>query len=259
MSGIRSTLKSLNPATRRLTSCATRTNQRFQARAAAPGTGLGSSDASLIFRAADAGLYYVKITASGGKRVLVSDLFDDFFESTVAVGDSATGTILSPTDTGEVHVPLVEGTTYQIDVRSDGHPSIDPWIIDIWDESGPITRTGWCDYTNTPPGPPVCTTFFGASYDGFFDHDSGPGNAARVIYTATKTEQHSIVVGSRGAPSQRLGGWHVTVTEAPPAPALRRVLRRLRGGHFHHRHRECGGHRGCGRGEAGGRLCVGRD
>ena len=178
------------------------------------GTGLGSDDASLIFRAADAGLYYVKITASGGKRVLVSDLFSDFFESTVAVGDSATGTILSPTDTGEVHVPMVEGTTYQIDVRSDGYPSIDPWIIDIWDESGPITRTGWCDYTNTPPGPPVCTTFFGASYDGFFDHDSGPGNAARVIYTATKTEQHSIVVGSRGAPSQRLGDWHVTVTEA---------------------------------------------
>ena len=184
--------------------------------AAAPGTGLGSSDASLIFTAA-AGLHYVNIESTssvGGKRVLVSDLFDDFFESTVAVGDSATGTILSPTDTGEVHVPLVEGTTYQIDVRSDGHPSIDPWIIDIWDESGPITRTGWCDYTNTPPGPPVCTTFFGASYDGFFDHDSGPGNAARVIYTATKTEQHSIMVGSRGAPSQRLGGWHLKVTEA---------------------------------------------
>ena len=55
---------------------------------------------------------------------------------------------------------------------------------------------------------------FGASYAGFFDHDSGPGNAARVIYTATKTEDHYIVFGSRGAASQRLGDWHLQVTEA---------------------------------------------
>ena len=117
----------------------------------------------------------------------------------MAVGGSATGTILSPTDTGGVYVPMVNGTTYQIDVRSVGYPGIDPWIIDIWDESGSITR---------PAG------MFGASYDGFFDHDSGPGNAARVIYTATKTEEHYIVVGSRGAWLQRLGDWHLTVTEA---------------------------------------------
>ena len=70
---------------------------------------------------------------------------------------------------------MVNGTTYQIDVRSVGYPGIDPWIIDIYDDTGRITR---------PAG------MFGASYNGFFDHDSGPGNAARVIYTATKTEHH---------------------------------------------------------------------
>ena len=181
---------------------------------ALPGTGVGSLDASLTFRSSVAGLHYVKITTSGGKTVLVSDLTDDDLEPTVAVGGSVTGTLLSPTDTGGVYVPMVSGKTYQIDVRSVGYPGIDPWIVNIWDESGSITRTGRCDYTNTPPDPPVCTTFFGASYDGFFDHDSGPGNAARLVYTATKTEEHYIVVGSRGAASQRLGDWHLTVTEA---------------------------------------------
>ena len=178
-----------------------------------PGTGLGSSDASLTFTAAAAGLHYVKITTlSGGKRVLVSDLGDEDLEPTAAVGDSATGTFVSPTDTDGVFVPMMNGTTYQIDLRSVGYPSIDPWIIDIHDESDRIARTGGCTYA--PPDPPACTTFFGASYDGFFDHDSGPGNAARVIYTATKTEEHYIEFGSRGAPSQRLGDWHVEVTEA---------------------------------------------
>ena len=98
---------------------------------------------------------------------------------------------------------MVNGTTYQIDVRSVGYPGIDPWIIDIYDQVGRITR---------PAG------MFGASYAGFFDHDSGPGNAARVIYTATKTEDHYIVFGSRGAASQtRLGNWHLQVTEVSPS------------------------------------------
>ena len=183
------------------------------------GTGLGSQDASLTFRASTTGFHYVKTTMSSSfssytKTVLVSNLRDNDLEPDVAVGASGTGTILSPTDTGGAHVEMVSGTSYQIDVQSVGYPGIDPWIIDIWDESGPITRTGECDYTNTPPDPPVCTTFFGASYDGFFDHDSGPGNAARVIYTATKTEEHLIVVGSRGGWQTRLGDWRLTVTEA---------------------------------------------
>ena len=180
------------------------------------GTGLGSTDASLDhFVASATGLHYVNVTVSGiaGKRVLVALRADR--DPTVPVGGTAIGSIQTPTDTDGVEVPMVNGTTYQIDVRSDGHPSIDPWIIDIYDKSGDrITRTGRCDYTNTPPDPPVCTTFFGASYDGFFDHDSGPGNAARVIYTATETGDHLIEFGSRGAPSQRLGDWHVQVTEA---------------------------------------------
>ena len=187
---------------------------------AAPGTGLGTADASLTFTTATAGLHYVKITTNfGGKRVLVADLGND--ENglpTVAVGDSLTGTFGTPTDGDWVAVRLLNGRSYQFDLRSDGHPSIDPWIVDIFDrpsviEITRITRTGRCDYTNTPPDPPVCTTFFGASYDGFFDHDSGPGNAARLVYTATKTGKHAIHIASRGAPSQRLGDWHVTVTE----------------------------------------------
>ena len=188
---------------------------------AAPGTGLGSLDASLTFTTAAAGLHYVKITTTGveGKRVLVADLGND--ENglpTVAVGDSLTGTFGTPTDGDWVAVRLLNGRSYQFDLRSDGHPSIDPWIVDIFDrpsviEITRITRTGRCDYTNTPPDPPVCTTFFGASYDGFFDHDSGPGNAARLVYTATKTGKHAIHIASRGAPSQRLGDWHLEVTE----------------------------------------------
>ena len=98
---------------------------------------------------------------------------------------------------------MVNGTTYQIDLRSVGYPGIDPWILDIHDRT-----SGFFSRITRPAG------MFGASYDGFFDHDSGPGNAARVIYTATKTEEHYIVVSSRGAPSQRLGDWHLQVTEA---------------------------------------------
>ena len=129
----------------------------------------------------------------------VADLINDGRVPTAAVGASATGTFGTPTDSDVVNVPMVNGTTYQIDLRSVGYPGIDPWIIDIYDDTGRITR---------PAG------MFGASYAGFFDHDSGPGNAARIIYTATKTEHHSIVFGSRGAPSQRLGDWHLQVTEA---------------------------------------------
>ena len=168
---------------------------------AAPGTGLGSQDASLDFTASAAGLHYVKITTTsvGGKTVRVADLSNDEATNFLAVGASATGTIETPTDSDTVYVSMVNGTTYQIDLRSVGYPGIDPWIIDIYDEFERITR---------PAG------MFGASYDGFFDHDSGPGNAARVIYTATKTGDHFIVVGSRGAWLQRLGDWHLKVTEA---------------------------------------------
>ena len=208
------------------------------------GTGIGSKGASLVFRTSATGFHYVKTTMSTSfsshtKTVLVSDLSDDDLEPPVAVGGSATGTFLSPTDTGGVFVPMVNGKTYQIDVRSDGHPGIDPWIVDIWDESGSITRTGRCDYTNYPP---TCTTFFGAAYSGFFDHDSGPGNAARVVYTATKTEEHYIVLAGRGA-------WVSAAGRLAPDSdrGVCPVLRRLRGGRFHHRHR------------VGGRLCVGRD
>ena len=181
---------------------------------AAPGTGLGGQDALLrFFTPLAAGLHYVKITTSfGGKRVLVAKLGNDEGDPVVAVGGTATGTFGTPIDTDGVEVPMVSGKSYQIDLRSVGYPSIDPWIIDIYDDEDRVTRTGGCTYA--PPDPPACTTFFGASYDGFFDHDSGPGNAARVIYTATKTENHIIVFGSRGAPSQRLGDWHVKVTEA---------------------------------------------
>ena len=65
---------------------------------AAPGTGLGSSDASLDFTTSAAGLHYVKITAtSGGKTVRVADLINDGAIPTVAVGASATGTFGHPT------------------------------------------------------------------------------------------------------------------------------------------------------------------
>ena len=182
---------------------------------AAPGTGLGGQDALLrFFTPLAAGLHYVKITTTGvgGMRVLVAKLGNDEGDPVVAVGGTATGTFGTPIDTDGVEVPMVSGKSYQIDLRSVGYPSIDPWIIDIYDDEDRVTRTGGCTYA--PPDPPACTTFFGASYDGFFDHDSGPGNAARVIYTATKTENHIIVFGSRGAPRQRLGDWHLKVTEA---------------------------------------------
>ena len=181
---------------------------------AAYGTGLGSSDALLRnFIPAATGLHYVKITTTGigGKSVLVAKLGNDEDDPVVAVGGTATGTFGTPIDIDGVEVPMVSGKSYQIDLRSVGYPGIDPWIRDIYDNEDRVTRTGRCDYTNYPP---TCTTFFGAAYPGFFDHDSGPGNAARVIYTATKTENHIIVFGSRGRPRLRLGDWHVKVTEA---------------------------------------------
>ena len=118
------------------------------------------------------------------------------------VGDAAAeGTIDSSTDYDWVKVSLADGTSYQIDLRSDGRPSIDPWIVDIYDSNGSkITR------------PPVSFTW--AVYNGYFDHDSGPGNAARLIYTATEGGDHFIKVGSRGSSSQRPGAWHLKVTEA---------------------------------------------
>ena len=181
-----------------------------------PGTGLGNADALLkFFTPLAAGLHYVKITTPGvgGKRVLVAKLGNDEIEPVVAVGGTATGIFGTPIDTDGVEVPMVSGKSYQIDVRSVGYPGIDPWIVDIYDPGGDrITRTGRCTYA--PPDPPACTTFFGASYDGFFDHDSGPGNAARVVYTATETGNHLIEFGSRGAPSQRLRDWRLQVTEA---------------------------------------------
>ena len=101
------------------------------------GTGLSSMDASLDFTASTTGFHYVKTTTSsafdGAKTVLVSDLSDDELVQTVAVGDSATGTFGAPDDFEAVKVPLVNGTTYQIDLRSVGYPSIDPSIIDIYD------------------------------------------------------------------------------------------------------------------------------
>ena len=179
------------------------------------GTGVGSNDASLnFFTPSVAGVHYVKITTtSGGKTVLVADRSTAEIEPTVDVGDTATGTIGTPTDTDAVDVPMVNGKSYQIDVRSVGYPGIDPWIIDIRDPNGDrITRNSGCTWA--PPDPPACTIFFGASYVGFFDHDSGPGNAARLIYTATETGDHIIEFGSRGSAGQRLGDWRLTVTEA---------------------------------------------
>ena len=170
---------------------------------AAPGTGLGTNDASLDFFIPSApGLHYVKITTTsdGGKTVHVADLINDETSNFLDVGASVTGTFGTPTDRDGVEVSMVNGTSYQIDLRSVGYPGIDPWIIDIYDQVGRITR---------PAG------MFGASYAGFFDHDSGPGNAARVIYTATKTEDHYIVVGSRGSTeSAGWADWHLKVTEA---------------------------------------------
>ena len=94
----------------------------------------------------------------------------------------------------------MNGRSYRIDLRSDGHPSIDPWIVDIYDKRGDkITRP-------VDLGHPV--------FAGYADHDSGPGNAARVIYPATETGNHFIKVASRGSASQRQGAWHLQVTEA---------------------------------------------
>ena len=197
-----------------------------------PGTGMLGESALLNFTPSATGVHYVKINETGpsrdrpGKLVRVTDLSNELCSEdtgtacTVSVGNAGLdGTIDSHVDYDWVKVRLVNGTTYQIDLRSDEYPrlfpSFDPSIMDIYDRNGDqITRTGRCDYTNTPPDPPVCTTFFGASYVGFFDYDSGPGNAARVVYTATETGNHFIKVAGRGSWQTRPGDWHLKVTEA---------------------------------------------
>ena len=196
---------------------------------AASGTAMmGHASALLNFTATATGVHYVKIGGTGtdGRLVRVTDLSNELCSEdtgtacTVSVGNAGLdGTIDSHLDYDWVKVRLVNGRSYQIDLRSDEYPrlfpSFDPSIMDIYDRNGDqITRTGRCDYTNTPPDPPVCTTFFGASYDGFFDYDSGPGNAARVIYTATETGDHFIKVAGRGGWQTRPGDWRLKVTEA---------------------------------------------
>ena len=197
---------------------------------ALPGTGLGSSDASLDFTTSAAGLHYVKITTTsvGSKTVRVADLSNDEATIFMAVGASATGTFGTPTDRDFVTVPMVNGTTYQIDVRSVGYPGIDPWIIDIYDQVGRITR---------PAG------MFGASYAGFFDHDSGPRQrgAGHLHRDQDRRPLHRVRQPRR---SESATGRLAPASDRGVCP----VLRRLRGGRFHQRHR------GCGR-----RLCVGPD
>ena len=197
---------------------------------AASGTGMLGESTLLNFTPSATGLHYVKINETGpsrdnpGKLVRVVELSNDVCSEdtgtgcTVSVGNAGLdGTIDSHLDYDWVKVRLVNGTSYQIDLRSDEpptlFPSFDPSIMDIYDRNGDqITRTGECTYA--PPDPPACTTFFGASYDGFFDYDSGPGNAARVVYTATETGNHFIKVAGRGSWQTRPGDWHLKVTEA---------------------------------------------
>ena len=192
------------------------------------GTGMLGQSTLLNFTPSATGLHYIKIdeinSNDPGKLVRVTDLSNELCSEdtgtacTVTVGNAGLdGTIDSHLDYDWVKVRLVNGTSYQIDLRSDEYPridpSFDPWIMDIYDKNGnQITRTGECTYA--PPDPPVCTTFFGAPYDGFFDYDSGPGNAARVIYTATETGNHFIKVAGRGSWQTRPGDWHLKVTEA---------------------------------------------
>ena len=194
-----------------------------------PGTGLTSSDASLIFTTSAAGLHYVKITASGGKTVLVADRSNDGLEPTVAVGGTATGTFVSPTDHVGVYVPMVSGTSYQIDVRSDGHPGIDPWIRDIYDESDRITATRR-DVRGVLPRllrPRLRPRQRGA---GHLHRDQD----RRPLHRVRQPRQTESEAGRLAPDSDR---------DVCP------VLRRLHGGHVHHR-----GRSGCGR-----PCCVGPD
>ena len=174
------------------------------------GTGLIGTSASLNFTPSTTGTHYMKVT--GTDLVRVTDLSDDSCSEntgttcTATVGNAGlAGAIDTPSDYDWVKVPLANGTSYQIDVRSVGYPGIDPWIVDIYDKRGDrITR----------PAGTTEAPYFGASYDGFFDHDSGPGNAARVVYTATEGGNHYIKVASRGGWPQRPGDWRLKVTEA---------------------------------------------
>ena len=159
---------------------------------ALPGTGLGTNDASLTFTTSAAGLHYVKITTTsvGGKTVHVADIINDGRVPTVAVGGAVTGTFGTPTDSDVVNVPMVNGTTYQIDLRSVGYPGIDPWIIDIYDDTARITR---------PAG------MFGASYAGFFDHR--PPAPATRRGSSTPRPRPKTTTSWSAAAAQRVSGW----------------------------------------------------
>ena len=155
---------------------------------------MSSNDASLkFFTPSEAGLHYVKID----HRRPPSEARRCSWRTGAMLppnlpwpsGALRRGASCTPTDTNGVYVPMEDGKSYKIDVRSVGYPSIDPWIIDIYD---PRPATGSREpagviiqilHRTHRPAPPSS----GRSYDGFFDHDSGPGNAARLIYTATKT------------------------------------------------------------------------
>ena len=161
---------------------------------------------------------------------------------TVAVGGSCDERDLPDTSTDYwlgVRARWWSGTSYQIDLRSDGHPSIDPWIVDIWDDSNGIIqdhatprvghhllRGGLTTATSTTT--PAPATRRGSSTP----RPTRPKPRERKPLHRGRQPRRMVSEAGRLAPDSDRG--------------VCPVLRRLRGGRFHH-----GGHRVC------GRLCVG--
>jgi Ca2+-binding RTX toxin-like protein len=160
--------------------------------------GVGNN-ASISFAPSADGLYRLAVEGAGAGvgtyelQVYAPQQGDSVPSSSssfsIPLGATIQGTIEYPGDRDCYQVNLVEGATYQFDVVgafNGGLPLPDPYL-------GLSPSPGW----------------------GINDYDSGPGNAARLIFTANATTTGNIYIGDEGI---GLGQYSVSLklVSAPP-------------------------------------------
>ncbi len=160
-------------------------------------SGFGA-DAFLSFTPSSTGIYYIApealLAGTGTYTVQLveavngDDAWNSGFSSVVLpVGLTFAGNIGSGFDTDYIHVDMVAGTTYQIDVRgaASGVGTLsDPYLSILKPNTSSADRV---------------------------DNDSGTGTDAQLVYTATVTGRHDLAVEAIGG---ALGSYVVSVTQS---------------------------------------------
>ena len=122
---------------------------------------------------------------------------------TVAVGSSVTGDIDEDTDSDWFQVHFMMGTTYEIELRSDGSGGKralpDPWLRGVRNEDGEHLDN---DGSIIP---------YTSAATGSADNDSGPGKTALSVFTAARTGNHYIEAIGVGGYGDRDGHYILEV------------------------------------------------